>query len=208
MLHLHACRAMIKRESYKELNYFIWYASTCNLSRSSHVIGWAQKSIFWFRKGITWTLDSWPNRFFFVRVGVCDPTIENQTPYKYKGWRPIDNIKSNLSIHLLFIFSHTFPIYHFFSLFVLDDVHCFNDGEALERSDRLGQLIAVAHPDGVPPGRVGFRVSRDLADVSCVSCSRWGSSGDVTCVSRSPSPIKESHKTRYLTHQDTYSMKK
>jgi hypothetical protein len=133
--------------------------------------------------------------------------MEDQPPYKYKGWRPIDNTKSNLSIHLLFIFSHTFPIYYFFLFFILDDVHCFNDGEALERSDRLGQLIAAAHPDGVPPRCVGFRVSRDLAAVSCVSCSRWGFSSDVSCVSRSPPAIKESHKTRYLTHQDTYSMK-
>jgi len=52
-----------------------------------------------------------------------------------------------------------------------------NDGEALERP------IATACPNGVPPGHVGFRVSRDLTGVSCVSHPRRGSSGDMSCVS-------------------------
>ena len=60
-----------------------------------------------------------------------------------------------------------------------------DDSEALELPGRLEQPIAVARPDGVPPGRVGFRVSRDLASVSCVSRSLRDSSGDVSCVSRS-----------------------
>ena len=58
-----------------------------------------------------------------------------------------------------------------------------DDDDALERSGRLEQPIAAARPDGVPLGRVGFRVSRDLAGVSCVSRSRRGSSDDVSCVS-------------------------
>jgi hypothetical protein len=37
-----------------------------------------------------------------------------------------------------------------------------NDGETLEWSGRLGQPRDAACPNGVPPGRVGFRVSRDL----------------------------------------------
>jgi hypothetical protein len=68
---------------------------------------------------------------------------------------------------------------------MVDDVHCFNDGEALERSGRLGKPIAAARPEGVPLVHVGFRVSRDLAGMSCVLRSQRGSSGDVSCVSRS-----------------------
>jgi hypothetical protein len=110
---------------------------------------------------------------------------KDQLPYKYKRLWPIDNTQSNLPIHLLFIFYLIFPIYYFFSFFVVDDVHCFNDDKALERSGWLGQSIAAARPDRVPPGRVGFRVSRDLAGESCVSRSWQGSSGDVSCVSHS-----------------------
>jgi len=88
----------------------------------------------------------------------------------------------NTSI-LYFLFY--FPIYYFFSFFVVDDVHCFNDGEALERWGWLGQPIAA--PWRLPPRRVVFRVSRDLAGVSCISRSRRGSSGDMSCVSRSSS---------------------
>jgi hypothetical protein len=44
-----------------------------------------------------------------------------------------------------------------------------DDDDALEQSGWLGQPIAVARPDGVAPGRVGFWISRDLAGVSCVS---------------------------------------
>ena len=60
-----------------------------------------------------------------------------------------------------------------------------DDDDALERLGQLEQPIAAARPDGVPPGRVGFQVSRDLAGVSYVSHSRRGSSGDVSCVSHS-----------------------
>jgi hypothetical protein len=54
------------------------------------VIGRVQKSIFWFRKGITsflfglWILDRTGLENIFVRVGVCDPIREDQPPYKYK----------------------------------------------------------------------------------------------------------------------------
>jgi hypothetical protein len=87
--------------------------------------------------------------------------------------------------HIYYCLLSCFPIYYFFSFFIVDVVHRFNDGEVLERSGRLGQPIAAAHPDKVPPGCVGFLVSRDLASVSCVSRSRRDSSGDVSCISRS-----------------------
>ena len=60
-----------------------------------------------------------------------------------------------------------------------------DDDDALERSGWLEEPIAAARPDRVPLGRVRFRVSRDLAGVSCVSRSRRGSSSDMSCVSRS-----------------------
>ena len=47
-----------------------------------------------------------------------------------------------------------------------------DDDKALEQLGRLEQSIAAARPDGVSPERVGFQVSRDFADVSCVSRSR------------------------------------
>ena len=33
----------------------------------------------------------------------------------------------------------------------------------------LGQPIAAVRPDGVPPGRVGFRVLKSVRRLSCVS---------------------------------------
>ena len=38
----------------------------------------------------------------------------------------------------------------------------------------LGQPIAAARLDGVPPGRVGFRVCKSARRLSCVSCCRSG----------------------------------
>jgi hypothetical protein len=61
----------------------------------------------------------------------------------------------------------------------------FNDDEALERSGWLGQPITAARPNGVPPGRVGFWVSRELIGMSCASRSRRGSSDDMSYVSHS-----------------------
>jgi hypothetical protein len=46
-----------------------------------------------------------------------------------------------------------------------------DDDDAQGRSGRLEQPIAAACPEGVPPWRVGFRVSRDITGVSCVSRS-------------------------------------
>ena len=87
----------------------------------------------------------------------------------------------------------------------------FNDGEALERSGQLGQPIAAARPDGILPGQVVFReTSSDVLCIAlqprllkrhvlcialnagahsdvfvCEHTSQRGSSGDVSCVSRS-----------------------
>jgi hypothetical protein len=44
-----------------------------------------------------------------------------------------------------------------------------DDSEALEGPGWLGQPITATHPDWVSPGHLRFRVSRDLAGVSCVS---------------------------------------
>ena len=65
-----------------------------------------------------------------------------------------------------------------------------DDGEALERPDRLEQPIAAARPDGVPPGRVGFRVSRDLAGVSCVSRSSLEAQGPGVDIPAAPIDLK------------------
>ena len=37
----------------------------------------------------------------------------------------------------------------------------------------LGQPIAAVLPDGVPPGSLGFRVSKASSGLSCVSRFRW-----------------------------------
>jgi hypothetical protein len=121
----------------------------------------------------------------FVRVGVCDPTREDQPPYKYKWWWPIDDTKLNLSIHLLFMFYLTFPIYYFLSFFIVDDVHCFSDGEALERSGQLWQPIATARPDGFLPCLWGFGSQETSPACLAYHASFEAPFGDVSCVSRS-----------------------
>jgi hypothetical protein len=73
-----------------------------------------------------------------------------------------------------------FPIYFCFSFFIAANGYWFNDDEALERSGRLGQPIAAALPDGVPPGRVGLRVSRDL--VGCLAYHVSGEAPPATCL--------------------------
>lgn len=77
-------------------------------------------------------------------------------------------------------------LFHLLSLPTFDG-HWLNDSKALERKGWLGKPIAVTHPDGVPPGLVVFRVSRDLTGVSCVSWSPRGSSSNVSCTPRSSS---------------------
>jgi hypothetical protein len=64
--------------------------------------------------------------------------------------------------------------------------YSFNDGEVLERSGQLGQPIATARPDGVPPVCVGFWVSRDFTDILAYRAPSKAPSGDVSCISRSP----------------------
>jgi hypothetical protein len=59
-----------------------------------------------------------------------------------------------------------------------------DDSEALEQLGWLEQPIAAARRNEVPLGRVGFQVSRYVTGVSCISRSRRGSSGNVSCVSR------------------------
>jgi hypothetical protein len=71
------------------------------------------------------------------------------------------------------------------SLSMLHGWRIDDDDDVLEQSGQLGKPIATAHPDRVPPRRVGFRFSRDLTGMSYISCSWRGSSGDVSCILRS-----------------------
>ena len=91
--------------------------------------------------------------------------------------------KHNKSIYYIFLPSFpNLPLLLYFSSFfvVLHGRWIDDDDEALELLGRLEQPIAAARPDGVPLGHVRFRVLRDIADVSCVSRSRRGSSGNVS----------------------------
>jgi hypothetical protein len=89
---------------------------------------------------------------------------------------PIDKTTTK-TIYLFTLSSSLFPSTSPRSSSVLHG-RWIDDDEALERLGRLEQPIAAARPNGIPPGRVGFRVSRDLVGVSCVSRSRRGSSGN------------------------------
>ena len=99
---------------------------------------------------------------------------EVQPPLIYVGGDGrLNNTQSNKSIHYFFIYVLS-PIVFLSrsSLFFVFE-SCESRGSRGERID-LGQPIAAALPDGVPPGRVGFRVYKSTRRLSCVSLCRSG----------------------------------
>ena len=100
---------------------------------------------------------------------------EVQPPLIYVGGDGrLNNTQSNKSIYYFFL--STFYLSTVFlsrsSLFFVFE-SCESRGSRGERID-LGQPIAAALPDGVPPGRVGFRVFKSARRLSCVSRCRSG----------------------------------
>jgi hypothetical protein len=113
--------------------------------------------------------------------------MKDQPPYKYKGWRPIESTTIDILIiqHLSFIFYLTFPIYYCF--FVLRC--CWWLLVQRRRSSRAVSPARVAHschtPRRGPSWACGVSGIKRPRRLSCVSRFRRGSSGDVSCVSRS-----------------------
>jgi len=82
--------------------------------------------------------------FAHVRSNPCDGRVD----INIKGdSRLTTRNRTYQYIYFLLSLSY-FPIYYLFMFFVVDDVYCFNDGEALEWLGRLGQPIAATHPEG------------------------------------------------------------
>jgi len=92
----------------------------------------------------------------------------------------------NWQKQIYYNFCPPFLIYYF-SLSFVAAAWLVDQQWRISRAVRLARA-ANSHricPDRAPPGRAGFRVSRDLVGVSCISRSRRGSSYNVSCVSRS-----------------------
>ena len=99
---------------------------------------------------------------------------EVQPPLIYVwGDGRLNNTQSNKSIYYFFIY--VLSLHRFLSrsslFFVFES--CESRGSRGERID-LGQPIAAAIPDGVPPGCAGFRVCKSARRLSCVSRCRSG----------------------------------
>ena len=96
---------------------------------------------------------------------------EVQPPLIYLGGDGrLNSTQSNKSIYYFFIdvlSLHRFSI----SFFVFES--CESRGSRGERID-LGQPIAAALPDGIPPRLVGFRICKSTRRLSCVSRCRSG----------------------------------
>ena len=112
-----------------------------------------------------------------TRVLDVNPSLflarEVQPPLIYlRGNSRLNNTQSNKS-------STTF-IFYLFSLtlvLLLPRSSSLQGGEPRgPRGDQvdLGQPIASTRPDGVPPGRVGFRVLKSTHRIACVPCFRAG----------------------------------
>ena len=111
-------------------------------------------------------------------------------PCNGKTSRPIEHTIEFINTSTFYLLSYFSNLYYFFSFFVVDNVHCFNDGEALERSGWLGQPIAAARPDGVPLGRMGFRVSQETSP-TCLAYRTPGKAPPATCL------VYRAHRWRY-----------
>ena len=99
---------------------------------------------------------------------------EVQPPLIYVGGDSrLNNTQSNKSIYYFFIY--VLSLHRFLSrsslFFVFES--CESRGSRGERID-LGNPIAAAIPDGVPPGCAGFRVYKSTRRLSCVSRCRPG----------------------------------
>jgi hypothetical protein len=149
------------------------------------VIGWVQKSIFWFRKGITcflfglWILDrtSLENIFVIVRV------MESVTQPGKIG-RPINikgdgQYKNQIYQYVYFFLLSYFPIYYFFSFFIVVDVHCLWWSPRAVRSARAAHSRRMPWRTllGVPFVLLPARLLRQ--HVQYVSCSPLGPLGDM-----------------------------
>ena len=94
---------------------------------------------------------------------------EVQPPLIYVGGDGrLKQHQSNQSIYYTFVFIYLYPLplYLSFSFFALEG----SDPRG-SRGERigLGQPIAAALPDGVPPGSVGFRVPKSSRRSTCES---------------------------------------
>ncbi len=116
-----------------------------------------------------------------TRVLDVNPSLflarEVQPPLIYVGGdgRLNNTNRTNLSITLLCSSTFISPLYLFFSFFASSSCWRAADprGSRGKRID-LGQPIAAAIPDGVPPGRVGFRVLKSTRRIACVPRFRTG----------------------------------
>ena len=100
---------------------------------------------------------------------------EVQPPLIYVGGDGrLNNTQSIKSIYYFFqstFYPSTVLLSRSSLFFVFES--CESRGSRGERID-LGQPIAAALPDGVPPGGVGFRVRKSARRLSCVSRCRSG----------------------------------
>ena len=85
---------------------------------------------------------------------------EVQPPLLYVGGDGrLNNTQSTYQSIIFYLYLYLLPLFFFFSFFVRSS--SLQGGEPrgpMGDQVNLGQPIATAHPDGVPPGRVGFRV--------------------------------------------------
>ena len=82
-----------------------------------------------------------------------------------------DSTTHNRKTQLLFTLVLSLSLVRFLSFFVLNGSD--PRGSRGGRTD-LGQPIAAARPDGVPPERVGFRVLKSTRRIVCVPRFRTG----------------------------------
>mgnify|MGYP005822318207 CR=1 FL=1 len=99
-----------------------------------------------------------------------------QPPHIYvRGDGRLNNNTQSFNLSTLFTFTFPSPLFFFF--LVLRLFFLLQGGEPRgPRGDQvdLGQPITAARPDGVPPGRVGFRVCKSTPRLSCISRCRSG----------------------------------
>ena len=116
---------------------------------------------------LTRVLDANP-RLFLAR--------EVQPPLIYpRGDGRLNNTQSNNQSIIFHLYLYLSPLFFFF--LVLRLFFLLQGGENRgPRGDQvdLGQPIAAARPDGVPPRRMGFRVIKSTRRIACVPRFRTG----------------------------------
>jgi hypothetical protein len=106
-----------------------------------------------------------------------------------RGADRLNQHQSNKHIYNFFVFIYSYPCILLLILCRYSRLEAANPRGSRGGQADIGQPIAAARPDGVPPGRAGFLVSKAPAGLSCVPRFRRAFLGACCRTSRSASRV-------------------